>query len=78
VASNTPPVRELIEHEQTGLLADFHDVDMFTNHALRVLRNPPEHKHLGEAGRHLICEKYTTDQSISKMLSMYESVVSTS
>jgi len=41
-----------------------------------VLRDPPEHKHLGEAGRRLICEKYTTDQSISKMLSMYESVVS--
>jgi len=77
VASNTPPVRELIEHETTGLLADFHDVDTFTKYALRVLRDPSEHRHMGETGRRLICEKYTVEQSISRMLQLYERVIST-
>ncbi len=75
VASNTPPVQELIEHEQTGLLADFYDVDTLAQHAMRVLRDPSGHRHFGEAGRRLICEKYTTEQSLSQMLQMYHRVI---
>ena len=31
VASNTEPVREVIAHDQNGLLADFYDLDRLTN-----------------------------------------------
>jgi len=74
-ASNTPPVREVIEHEKTGLLADFYDIDGHTENALSALRDPEGHRHIREAGRKLICDNYTTEQSIAKMLAMYERVI---
>ena len=39
-ASDTPPVRELISHDRTGLLAGFFDVAGLAELALRVLRDP--------------------------------------
>lgn len=78
VASDTAPVREVIEHERTGLLADFYDIEGHTQNALRVLRDPAAHAQLGEAGRQLICENYTTEQSLAKMLKLYDRVVSNS
>lgn len=76
VSSNTAPVRELIEHEKTGLLTDFYDIDGHVENALRVLRDPEGHRHLGEAGRRLICEKYTAEQCLAQMLAMYERATS--
>lgn len=75
VASNTPPVQELVTHEETGLLADFHDVDGLAALALRVLRDVPGHRHLGEAGARLIAEQYDLQLMLPRMLDLYERVV---
>lgn len=74
VASDTEPVRNLITHEQTGLLADFHDVEGLANQALRVLRDPPAFRRLGEAGMALIEEKYTLKKCLPRMLELYQRV----
>jgi glycosyltransferase involved in cell wall biosynthesis len=71
VASGTPPVRELVTHEQTGLLADFYDVDGLTANALRVLRDPAGHRHLGEAGMRLIEDRYDLGKMLPRMLDLY-------
>ena len=76
VASNTAPVQELITHEQTGLLADFYDSEGLANLALRVLRDPPAHRRLGEAGMALIEEKYTLKKCLPRMLDLYQRVLS--
>ena len=39
VASNTPPVAEVIEHEKSGLLVDFFDVDGQVEAVNRILNN---------------------------------------
>jgi len=75
VASDTPPVRELITHEQTGLLADFFDVDGLTDHAVRVIRDPEAHRDLGRRGQTLIEENYTLEKSLPKMLALYERTI---
>lgn len=75
LASDTAPVRELIEHEKTGLLADFYDVDRLAELALRVLRDPPAHRHLGEAGTALIEERYTLKKCLPRMLALYQRVL---
>ncbi len=71
LGSNTGPVRELIRHEETGLLADFYDLDGLAEQALRVLRDPPSFRHLGEAGMRLIQENYTLEHTLPQMLQLY-------
>ncbi len=75
VASDTDPVRELIAHEKTGLLAPFYDVEGLAELALRALRDPPAHRHLGEAGMALVEEKYTLTRCLPPMLDLYRRAV---
>jgi glycosyltransferase involved in cell wall biosynthesis len=76
VASGTDPVKELITHGRTGLLADFYDVEGLAEHALRVLRDPAAHRGLGEAGRELIHERYSVDRTLPLMREFFAEVAS--
>lgn len=75
VASDTAPVKELIAHGETGLLADFFDVEAHAAHALDVLRSPGEYRRLGEAGSRLVRERYALDKTLPRMLALYERVL---
>ncbi|ADV64248.1 glycosyl transferase group 1 [Isosphaera pallida ATCC 43644] len=74
IASDTPPVRELIEHNRTGLLAPFHDDEAIAEATLAVLRDPRGHRHLARAGMELIEEKYTLDRCLPRLLDLYQRV----
>ena len=75
VASNTEPVREMIVHDQNGLLADFYDLDRLTELSLQVLRDPGGHRRMGEAGAAMIREKYSLDRILPQTIGFYQSVV---
>jgi glycosyltransferase involved in cell wall biosynthesis len=75
LASDTAPVREVIEHERNGLLVDFFDEDGFVETANRVLDAPQKYTHLGTAGVDRICEHYSLDVCLPQMLSLYEEVL---
>jgi glycosyltransferase involved in cell wall biosynthesis len=75
VASNVEPVKEVITHEQTGLLADFYDVEGLTGLALRVLRDPPGHRPLAEAAMTMIGQEYSLAKCLPEMLALYERVL---
>jgi glycosyltransferase involved in cell wall biosynthesis len=75
LASDTAPVREVIEHDETGLVAGFYDVDEFARLALKVLDDPEQYRHLGQAGVQLIDEKYSLAKKLPEMLALYERVV---
>ena len=51
LASDTAPVREVIEQGKNGLLADFFDVDAMADRANQVLGNPGEFKPWENRGR---------------------------
>jgi glycosyltransferase involved in cell wall biosynthesis len=72
LASNTAPVREMIEHGKNGLLVDFFDVDGFTETADRVLKAPQEYRHLGAAGVEMIRSRYSLEVCLPQMLKLYE------
>ncbi|MBI3461796.1 MAG: glycosyltransferase [Planctomycetes bacterium] len=74
VASATPPVLELIRHEENGLLADFYDVEGLAGLCLRVLHDPEGHRRLGEAGVARIREKYALARTLPQMLEFYRRV----
>jgi glycosyltransferase involved in cell wall biosynthesis len=72
LASATPPVMEMIDHEKNGLLADFFDVDRFTDLGLEVLDDPPSYRRLGEAGAAMIRERYSVDVCLPRMVELYQ------
>jgi glycosyltransferase involved in cell wall biosynthesis len=74
LASDIAPVREVIGHEQTGLLAGFFDVDGLTRQALRVLDDPEQFRPLGQAGVELIDAKYSLTRTVPEMVALYRRV----
>jgi glycosyltransferase involved in cell wall biosynthesis len=75
LASDTAPVREVIEPGKNGLLADFFDVEALASAAGKVLDAPGDYKGLGRAGVQMIQERYSLDVCLPRMLALYEDVV---
>jgi glycosyltransferase involved in cell wall biosynthesis len=76
LASNTPPVQEMVRHGENGLLADFFDVDTFVQMTNQVLDDPAAYRHLGRAARQMIQESYSLEVCLPRMLDLYQQVVS--
>jgi glycosyltransferase involved in cell wall biosynthesis len=76
LASATPPVEEMIVHEQTGLLAPFYDIDRFAAQAQAVLDDPAAYRHLGQNGQALIEETYSLEKMLPRMLDLYQQTLS--
>src|SRR5262249_13456986 len=75
LASDTAPVREMIEHDKNGLLVDFFDVDGFAERAHQVLNAPRDFRRLGAAGVDMIRDRYSLDVCLPRMLALYEDAV---
>lgn len=75
LASDTAPVRELVESGETGLLADFFDVDGLTHAALKVLADPGEFTYLGRQGRYQIETNYRLEVCLTRMEELFRQVV---
>jgi glycosyltransferase involved in cell wall biosynthesis len=76
VGSNTAPVREVIEDEQTGLLTDFFDPSQLARQIARLLDTPDLAKALSLEARRLIEEKYDLRRCLSQQLALVELVAS--
>ncbi len=75
LASDTAPVRELIEPGQTGLVEDFFDVEGLARTASRVLDASQDYRHLGAAGAALVRERCSLEVCLPQMLQLYEAAV---
>lgn len=58
VSSDVAPVREAIQHGETGLLVDFFDIEALANQVIDVLSAPEKYKHLGPAARQKVVKSY--------------------
>lgn len=76
VASDTPPVQELITHGRNGLLVPFFDTEELASQVLEVLRDPRSFHQLGENGRHLIADNYSLAQTLPKTIALYQRITS--
>lgn len=74
LASDTAPVREVIRHEENGLLAGFFDVETLAEQALRVLREPGVYRPLGRAGRALVEERYSVEKTFPRLWRLFTEV----
>ena len=58
VATDVAPVREVIEHGETGMLIDFFNPDALADQVVDVLANPKAYSHLGPNARNLVVDRY--------------------
>jgi glycosyltransferase involved in cell wall biosynthesis len=73
VGSATPPVEEVIEHEQQGLLTPFFDTHHLVESVIRLLKDPHLRKQLGQAARSKVIGQYDLHQCcLPKQLSWIE------
>jgi glycosyltransferase involved in cell wall biosynthesis len=75
LAADVPPVRELIEPGQNGLVEPLFDVERLTETALRVLADPAAFAPLGRAARRTIEESYCLETCIPPLADFFERVV---
>jgi glycosyltransferase involved in cell wall biosynthesis len=71
LASDTAPVREVIENGINGLLTDFFDTDAMADRAERVLRAPTDYEDPGAAGCQLVRDRYSASVCLPQMLDLY-------
>ncbi|MFL5329958.1 MAG: glycosyltransferase [Gemmataceae bacterium] len=77
LGSATAPIQEVIQDGVNGLLADFDDIDGLAAKALKALNDPAGHKHLREAARQTILDKYAIDLCLKQLVDFFEDTVRT-
>ncbi|HKI16402.1 MAG TPA: glycosyltransferase [Isosphaeraceae bacterium] len=76
LASDVPPVREVIEPGRNGLVEPLFDVERLTDTALLVLADPAAFAPLGRAARQTIEEKYSLEVCIPPLGDFFQRVAS--
>jgi glycosyltransferase involved in cell wall biosynthesis len=58
VGSDTPPVRDIIEHGKNGLLVDFFDIGALSKTLVEACRHPERFARLRTEARRTVVEQY--------------------
>ena len=58
VGSKTPPVEEVLRHQENGLLVDFFDVDAIATTVVDGLANPEAYRALRQRARRTIIDHF--------------------
>jgi glycosyltransferase involved in cell wall biosynthesis len=77
LASDTAPVREMIEDGRNGRLCGFYDVDGFAARAVEVLGDPGAFRHLGREAAERIRREYAIDITLPRVACLFEQTAST-
>lgn len=77
VASNTPPVTEVINDGVNGLLADFFSPHQIADRICEALDNPRAMMAIRKRARETVLERYDLQKMLSKQLSFINEVVQT-
>lgn len=75
IATAHAGIKDVIVHEETGLLCDEHDVKKMEQHMLRLLEDPVFAQKLGMAGKARIRLSFNFEKHISGIQQLLESVV---
>jgi glycosyltransferase involved in cell wall biosynthesis len=75
LAWDTAPVREFLEHGQTGLLVRPDDPDAAERLALAVLADPMAHRSLGETAATRVHERYAQDVTLPALAAQFDRLV---
>ncbi|MCB2113860.1 MAG: glycosyltransferase family 4 protein [Parvularculaceae bacterium] len=71
VASNTDPVKELIEDGKNGVLVDFYNVQAIARAIIRALEDPEKHASMRAAARQTIVERYSAQEIYARKAELF-------
>ncbi|WP_146198028.1 glycosyltransferase family 4 protein [Caulobacter endophyticus] len=74
VASDTPPVREVLTHGRTGFMTKFADPDRVARDVVSALESPRRHE-ISQAARRLIVERYNLADALSAQFALLEEAI---
>ena len=72
LASDTAPVREMIEDGRNGRLCAFSDVEGFAERAIEVLRDPAAFRRLGSEAAERIRNEYAIEVTLPRLARLFE------
>jgi glycosyltransferase involved in cell wall biosynthesis len=78
LASDTAPVREMIDDGRNGLLRGFYDAEGFAARAVDVLRSPADFHPLGHEAARRIREHYAIDVTLPRLVRLFEDATGSS
>jgi glycosyltransferase involved in cell wall biosynthesis len=76
LAGDVPPVREVIEPGENGLIEPLFDTERLAEAALRVLDQPAAFRPLGQAARSRMEERYGLDVAVPRLKDLFERALS--
>jgi len=68
VASDTAPVREVIEHERDGILVDFFSPDAIADRVIEALRHPDRMQPIRQAARWTAISRYALSHCLPRQM----------
>jgi glycosyltransferase involved in cell wall biosynthesis len=75
VATDVPGCREIVKHEETGLLVPPRDVDALARALRRMIEDRPLRQVLGRGARDLAASSFTSEQVIGATLDVYRQLL---
>jgi len=76
LASNIPPMSDIIQHEKTGLVIDTHDEKKWAEKIIQLIKNPNISDEMGKAGNRVLKIKYNQELFYENLIKMYSDVLS--
>lgn len=73
VASDTAPVKEVIQDSFNGILTDFYDIDLLTQKINSVLEEPEKYSNIRISARETIKEKYELQKLLKEQIDFFNS-----
>lgn len=68
VASDTAPVKEVIQNNFNGILVDFYDIDLLVKNVNLILNNPENYSNIRTSARKTINKKFELKNLLNKQI----------
>ena len=78
VATDAGGLREIVRHQQTGLLIAPEDVEALATNLERLLRDPHLAEQMGQKGREVALSQFTETHFVDKFVDLYHQVIGNS
>ena len=75
VTTDTPGCREIVRHEENGLLAPPGDLDALTTAIEQLIENPDLRRQMGAKGRETVLEGFTLRQVSDETIALYRQLL---
>ena len=75
VTTDAPGCREIVRHEQNGLLVPVRDARALVTALARLIGDAPLRKRMGQRGREIALAEFSSDKVVEQTLSLYREVL---